>query len=115
MINENILEVTRTIGPRVYYWKPEQEETEYLLIQLRSVLWLNLEARERLTLNEALRYLDLQESREGLTLGWDHLDAKKPTGEEMFTWTFCADSTIEVTFHNLSDISDLYKTEEELA
>ena len=99
------------LGKQKWIYDIDDMEVELKHIR-RELAWIALR-EERMTLNTAYEYLELEKTREGLTLGWEFNIYMDPT--DLFTWTFCADGTIEVTFHNLSDISDLYKTEEELA
>lgn len=113
-INKNTMEVTRKVESSwdTYGFRTQEENEVYLNVQRRATLTF-LEIRNFVTLNDVFEHLNLRKSREGLTLGWEYNDSM--TKEGLFTWAFCADDTIEITFHNLKDITNLYKTEEELA
>lgn len=112
-INKNTMEVTRKIGPGVYYWSADADEVEYELIDKRKNLMRTLKIQGTETLNEGLKWMNLHQSIEGMTLGWEFdSDLRK---DDLLTWAWLPNGVVEVTFHNLKDISNLYKTEEELA
>lgn len=112
-INKNTMEVTRKVKLSwdTYGLRTQEENEAYLNVQRRATLTF-LEIRKFITLNDVFEHLNLRKSREGLTLGWEYDNSM--TKENLFTWAFYADDTVEVTFHNLKDITNLYKTEEEL-
>lgn len=112
-INKNTMEVTRLIRKGNPIWNHDSYEMCVELRHTCACLFRTAKAYGRVLLNEAFDWLALEFTREGLTTGWEFSTNMKP--EDFFTWAFCADGTVEVTFHNLKDISNLYKTEEELA
>lgn len=113
MLNKNTMEVTRKIRKGNRTWVYDIDDMEVELRHNRKSLLQRALVFSHLLLNDAYDWLGMAPSREGLTMGWDFDLTMKP--EDLFTWTFRADHEVDVTFHNLKDVSNLYKTEEELA
>ena len=116
-MNEN-MEVTRKVGPEESYWKywmssKDSDDIDYELRNMRECLMHSLGVHGVETLNEGLKWLHLRQSYEGLTLGWEF--DEKTTKEDLVTWSYIPGGWFEATFHNLKDVSNLYKPEEELA
>lgn len=105
-------DVTRLIRKGNVIWEYDSDEMEMELKHYRKALLKIALVEGNLPLNKAYEFLQLRKSREGLTTGWDFDLTMKP--EDLFTWAFRSDHEVEVTFHNLKYIVNLYKTEEEL-
>lgn len=109
-------EIVRKVSRKnVRWWGESQEEIEIELSSRRNRAWTVLDLSDHLALNDVCGFLGIDRSREGLTLGWEFRSFQTKTKVSFFTWAFCADGSVEITFHNLKDITNLYKTEEELA
>ncbi len=109
----NTVEVTRLIRTGSRFWTYDMDEMDVELRHARKALLLKARVEGKLLLNKAYDWLNLEISRESLTTGWDFDITMK--GEDLFTWAFRSDHEVEVTFHNLKYIANLYKKEEELA
>lgn len=116
MSTNDTMEITRKASRSdVRFWGSTQEEVEMELYMRRKRVFESLDRNNYRTLNNAYQTLVIGESREGLTLGWEFVTLPSRAMTDLFTWAFCADGTVELTFHNLQDITILYKPEEELA
>lgn len=98
---------------KIYFYTSNQCDFEAELISHRRSLMHRLDIFRRMPLSEACSSLGLEISREALTYGWiNHPGMLAP---HLFTWAFLSDRSVEITFHNLTDISDCYRTEEEIS